>query len=118
MSKAKFSSSLSEKEIEKNFEGVDLFSSVMSGLEEALAYEKGTARAATYARKRSLPDVNVAATRKCLNLTQKSFAYVLGVSTRTVEAWETGKSNHSPTARNLIYLISQDHTLVAKLQDR
>ena len=115
---AKFSSSLSEKEIEKNFKDVDLFSGIMSGLEEALAYEKGSARAATFARKRSLPEVDIAATRKCLNLTQKSFASVLGVSTRTVEAWETGKSNPSPTARNLIYLISQDHSLVAKLQAR
>ena len=118
MTEIEFKSSLSEAEIEKNFNGVDLYSGIMAGLEEALAYEKGTARAATFARKRSLPDVNVAETRKDLNMSQKAFASVLGVSTRTVEAWETRKSNPSPTARNLIYLISQDHTLVTKLQTR
>ena len=118
MAEIKFKSNLSEAEIENNFKGIDFFFGIMSGLEEALAYEKGTARAATFARKRSLPDVNVAAIRKDLKLSQKAFASVLGVSTRTVEAWETGKSNPSPTARNLIFLISQDHTLVSKLQAR
>ena len=41
---------------------------------------------------------------------------VLGVSPRTVEAWESGKSTPSPTAKKLMYLISLDHSLVQKLQ--
>ena len=113
-----FTSNLSEAEIKENFKGVDFFEGIMSGLEKALAYEKGNAKAATLARKRSLPEINVARTRKALNLTQKEFAAILGVSPRTVEAWEAGKSNPSPTARNLIYLIEQDHSLVKKLQAR
>lgn len=116
MTEPKFNSSLSEAEIEENFKGVDFFSGIMSGLEEALAYEKGNAKAATIARKRSLPDISVAGTRKDLNLTQKAFAAILGVSPRTVEAWEAGKTTPSPTARKLIYLIGQDHSLVKKLQ--
>ena len=118
MAEIKFKSSLSESEIENNFKSIDFFSGIVSGLEEALAYEKGAVKAATFARKRSLPDVNVAETRKNLKMSQKTFASVLGVSTRTVEAWETGKSNPSPTARKLIFLIDQDHTLAAKLQAR
>ena len=51
-------------------------------------------------------------------MSQKDFASILGVSTRTVESWEIGRSNPSPTAKNLIYLISQDYKLVAKLQNR
>ena len=46
-----FKSALSEEEILDNFKDADFFSGIMSGLEEALAYEKGTARAATFARK-------------------------------------------------------------------
>lgn len=118
MAELELTSTLSNEEIEKNFSGIDFFSGIMSGLEEALAYEKGTAKADTIARKRSLPDVNVAEDRMRLNMTQKGFAKILGVSKRTVEAWESGKSNPSPTARNLIYLISQDHSLVLKLQSR
>lgn len=40
-------SKLSIKEIEANFKGVDFFAGFMAGLDEALAYEKGDARAAT-----------------------------------------------------------------------
>ena len=47
-------SRLSNEEIENNFKNVDFFSGIMSGLEEALAYEKGEAKAATFARKREL----------------------------------------------------------------
>lgn len=111
-----FKSKLSNAEIESNFKDVDFFSGIMAGLGEALAFEKGTAKEATIARKRRLPDIKVAEIRKDLQMTQKTFASVLGVSPRTVEAWEAGRSNPSPTARNLIYLISQDHTLVSKLK--
>ncbi len=48
-------------------------------------------------------------------MTQKMFASVLGVSCRTVEAWECGKSNPTPTAKKLIYLISENHSLTEKL---
>ena len=109
-------STLSDEEIEENFKDIDFFSGIMSGLEEALAYEKGAEKAATIVRKRSLPDINVADTRKSLNMTQKSFAKVLGVSPRTVEAWESGRTTPSPTARNLMYLLSTDYSLVQKLQ--
>ena len=111
-----FKSSLSVEEIEKNFEGIDFFSGIMDGLQEALAYEKGTAAAGTYARKRSLPDVNVAEIRSSLDMTQKTFAEVLGISCRTVEAWESGKSTPTPTAKKLLYLIQGDHSLIQKLQ--
>ena len=111
-----FRTSLTDEEIKRNFEDTNLFDGIMQGLEEALAFEKGDAKAASLIRKRRLPQIDVAAERRALNMTQKSFATMLGVSCRTVEAWETGKSNPSPTARNLLYLISQDHSLVSKLQ--
>ena len=112
-----FKSKYSIEEIEKNFKDVDFFSGVKEGLEEALAYEKGKASIETIARKRSLPDVNVKAERESLDMTQRAFANVLGVSKRTVEAWETGRSTPSPTAKNLIYLISQKPELVPMLQE-
>ena len=62
--KLRFESKLSEEEVQKNFEGMDFFSEVMSGLEEALDYAKGKARPTTVVRKRSLPDIDVAAERK------------------------------------------------------
>jgi putative transcriptional regulator len=113
-----FTSSLSNQEIDDNFKNIDFFSGIMAGLEEALAYEKGTARAATFARKRNLPQVDASAIRKSMNMTQKDFANILGVSKRTIEAWETGRSTPSPTAKNLLYLIQNNPDLVAQLQNR
>ncbi len=110
-----FNSSLSEEEIENNFKNIDFFSGIMEGLEEALAFEKGKSSAESLARKRALPDVNVSEVRSSLDMTQKSFAAMLGVSRRTVEAWECGKSTPTPTAKKLIYLIQSDHSLVDKL---
>ena len=112
-----FKSKYSIEEIERNFKDTDFFNGIRKGLEEALAYEKGKASAQTIARKRSLPDVDVKAERESLDMTQKAFANVLGVSKRTVEAWETGRSTPSPTAKNLIYLISQKPDLVLMLQE-
>lgn len=50
-------------------------------------------------------------------MTQKAFSNVLGVSKRSVEAWETGQNTPSLTAKNLIYLISQKPDLVPMLQE-
>ncbi|MBQ4264801.1 MAG: helix-turn-helix domain-containing protein [Clostridia bacterium] len=116
MSELTFKSSLTMEEIENNFKDIDFFSGIMEGLEEAAAYSKGKASAETYVRKRSLPNVNVAEVRESLSMTQKAFASVLGVSCRTVEAWESGKSNPTPTAKKLMFLIQEDHALVERLQ--
>ena len=115
MSNLKFKSSLTLEEIDKNFDDIDFFDSLMEGLEEAVAYSKGKAATETFIRKRSLPLVDVTEIRESLKLTQKKFADVLGVSPRTVEAWECGKTNPTPTAKKLMYLIKEDNTLVNKL---
>ena len=67
------------KKIENNFKNVDFFSGIEEGLKEAIAYERGNAKARTFARKRSLPEINVRAERESLAMTQKSFASILGV---------------------------------------
>lgn len=108
-------SSLTMEEIEENFKDIDFFTGIMDGLQEALAYSKGKAAADTFVRKRSLPSVNVAEIRTSLGMTQKVFAELLGVSPRTVEAWESGKSTPTPTAKKLMFLIGEDHSLVQKL---
>lgn len=116
MNENSFRTSLTEKEIEKNFKDIDFFDSMKEGLEEALAYEKGKSSAETFSRKRSLPTVNTEELRKSLGMTQKGFADVLGVSPRTVEAWECGRSTPTPTAKKLMFLIGIDHSLVQKLK--
>lgn len=50
--------------------------------------------------------VIVKRTRQELHATQKEFAKALGVSTRTVEAWETGRSHPNGSAARLMQLIT------------
>lgn len=49
--------------------------------------------------------IRVKTIREQLHATQKEFAYILGVSTRTVEAWESGRSHPNGSASRLMQLI-------------
>ena len=53
--------------------------------------------------------------RKALRVSQRRLALALGVSTRTVEAWEAGRNQPSGTAQRLLYLLDGDHTLLQRL---
>ena len=117
MNEPVFRSNLTMKEVEENFENMDFFGELMKGLTEALAYSKGQAAADTFTRKSSLPDINVSQVRNSLNMTQKSFAAILGVSPRTVESWEAGRTTPTPTAKKLMFLISEDKNLVQRLME-
>lgn len=109
-----FESDLTQKEIDNNFKGFNLFEGLVESLNEMIEYEKGKSPD-TLVRKRSLPNINIAELRKSLKLTQKNFAVILGVSSRTVEAWESGKSNPTPTAKNLLFLIKEEPKLIKLL---
>ena len=115
MSDPVFKSSLTPEEIEANFKNTDFFTGIMDGLQDALSYARGKATPETIARKRSLPEVDPFLLRSSLNMTQRAFAEVLGVSCRTVESWEAGKTSTAATAKKLMHLIQQDHSLIGKL---
>lgn len=54
--------------------------------------------------------------RNKTQMTQKVFSDLLGVSVRTVEAWETGKSNPNGSARRLLQLIEQMPEIVKEIE--
>ena len=56
--KLRLESKLTEEEVQKNFENIDFFSEIMSGLEEALDHAKGNPRSTTMIHKRSLSDID------------------------------------------------------------
>ena len=74
-----------------------MFDKIKTGLEEAVAYERGTLRAKT--TKLSVLPVDhyeadeIREIRKSTGFTQAVFAQYMGVSVKTVEAWEAGR-NH------------------------
>lgn len=107
--------SLTPEEIKENFKNFDLTATLEETLDEITAYQHGEEVPGLVVHERTLPDVDAVQIRKSLSMTQRAFAAVLGVSCRTVEAWESGRSNPTPTARKLLYLIQEDHSLVQKL---
>ena len=100
----------------------NVYEGIMEGLQEALAYQQGDRkRCRVTVRELPIPEykaADVARTRKELNLSQRGLANVLGVSPRTVEAWEAGKNVPSGAARHLLYLVDTDHSLVERLAVR
>lgn len=97
----------------------NVYEGVMQGLQEALAYKNGDrSRCRVTVREVPVPEykaADIARTRQELNLSQRGLASVLGVSPRTVEAWESGKNMPSGAARHLLYLVDNDHSLVERL---
>ena len=100
------------------------YESLMAGLEDAVAYIEGD-KSRGREVVREIPDpvpeyraADVVRARKALNLSQRRLAYALGVSPRTVEAWESGKNEPSGAARHLLYLFETDHSLVERLTAR
>ena len=87
-----------------------LFDDLKTGLEEAIAYEKGTgtARVTTY----TILPVNhysredIKKLRVDSKMTQVVFASFMGVSKKTVEAWENGRIKPSGSACRLMDILS------------
>ena len=87
-----------------------IFESIMNGLNESLAYAKGDASKArkmcvTVAELPKYHEKEIKQIRENLNLTQKNFAYVLGVSPKTVEAWESGRNIPQGTAQRFLQVL-------------
>jgi putative transcriptional regulator len=110
----------------ESFDDFNLYDELKTSLEEAVAYSKGDkskARVITRAvvREQPVPKYGaqgVAEVRKKLNLSQRNFALAMGVSPRTVEAWEAGVNTPSGSSRRLLYLLEKDGALVSYLIQR
>ena len=94
------------------------FEELEESLEEAVAHKNGDkSRCRVSVQTIPVPEYHaddVVRTRKSLNLSQRGLAGILGVSSRTVEAWEAGRNMPSGAARNLLYLFEKDHSLIDK----
>ncbi len=95
------------------------FNALMESLKDAAAFAQGdVSRAKVIEVDDPVPAYeakDVARTRTDLNLSQRALANVLGVSVRTVEAWEAGRNVPSGAARHLLFLLDNDHSLVQRL---
>ena len=87
-----------------------LYEDLRQGLEEAIEYEKGKgkARAVTYVIEpvKRYTNEEIRAIRNDAHMTQNVFADYMGVSKKTVEAWECGRIHPSGSACRLMYILA------------
>lgn len=97
---------------------MNVFESIMTGLNEAVNYESGKGRARTVQLTVApVPDFTaeeIKALRQTLNMTQETFAALMGVSSKTVEAWEAGTNIPLGTARRMLGLLKSDNSIPTK----
>ena len=96
-----------------------VYESIIKGLNEAVDYENGkiTART-TKCTVNPAPEFDAKQTRDArlsLGMTQTTFAQVMGVSIKTVEAWEAGTNKPVGAARRLLSMLQADPSMLAKL---
>ena len=101
------------------FDDFNYGDALVQGLQQALEYAKGNkTRCRVTVREIPIPEYkagDVSRVRSDLRLSQRALANVLGVSSRTVEAWEAGRNAPTGPAARMLYLIEADHSLVDKL---
>ena len=91
-----------------------LFEDLKEGLQEAIDFEKGKGKAKTTTYiidpVRSYSKVEIKAVRNKAGMTQAVFANYLGVSKKTVEAWELGRTHPTGPANRLIEMLDSGNT--------
>ncbi|WP_061216367.1 helix-turn-helix domain-containing protein [Leptospira santarosai] len=91
-----------------------LFNSLSKGLTEAIEYTKGKKVPGVKAQIieiRKLPTFKgkeIRNIRTNLHITQNTFAQVLGVSAKTIEAWESGKNIPQGPAQRMLFILKNN----------
>ena len=90
-----------------------VFESIKQGLSEAIEYERGNLHGIkvnyiTVAPLHVYTADEIKGIRKQQSMTQRLFAEALGVSVKTVEAWEAGTNRPSGLANRMLELLTKD----------
>ena len=96
-----------------------VFESIMTGLSEAvedahLQNNKLARRIVTVIPVKEYQADQIKQIRKSVNMSQKLFASYLGVSEKTVEAWEAGKNHPSGAASRILNMMELDNDLTER----
>jgi len=86
-----------------------LFEDLYAGLQEAIAYSKGTGegKETTYIIEpiKTYTNSDIKRIRNSAGMTQSVFAAYFGVSQKTVEAWECGRTHPTGPASRLLSIL-------------
>ncbi len=96
-----------------------VYDGIMQGLEEAVAYNEGKIKARTKTISiEPVPDFEAGEIKKLRNelgMTQMLFAGFMGVSPKTVEAWEAGRNMPDGPARRILAMLKVDPALPQRM---
>jgi putative transcriptional regulator len=99
---------------------MSVYESVMQGLSEAVDYQQGKITACktklTVKPVSSFNNEDIKQIRKRTGLSQVMFASSLGVSPKTVEAWENGRNKPEGTSRRLLEIVRDDPGFLQRFQ--
>lgn len=88
-----------------------LFEDLQEGLNQAIAYERGKGKAKVKTLMimpvKKYTNEEIRAIRNKSGMTQTVFANYMGVSKKTVEAWETGRTHPTGPAYRLLDILDQ-----------
>lgn len=97
---------------------MSVYDSIMQGLTEATEHAKGTrklnVRTVTVQPIQVYKASDIKAIRNMVGASQALFANILGVSVKTVEAWESGRNQPDGAARRLLAMMQADPDLPTK----
>ena len=89
------------------------YNAIREGLEDAIAYAEGK-KSRGKAKRVKIEEVDVAALRRKLKLTQKQFAKIFGVSLATLRNWEQGRRRPEGPAMVLLNVIKREPEAVLR----
>jgi putative transcriptional regulator len=95
----------------------NLFESIKTGLEDAIEYNKGNISNVRVKRTKIEPIQQYKAQdikdiRFKVNLSRSALANFMGVSKKTVQAWEAGRNIPQGSSQRLLEIISRDPTIL------
>ena len=94
------------------------YDSIIKGLNEAVQISKGElkgrSKSISITPVSEFSNEEIKCLRSNLHLTQLAFAQLIGVSAKTVEAWEKGTNTPNGPARRLIGMIKDDPRLMER----
>jgi len=99
---------------------MNVYETIMQGLTEAVDYQQGKIRARKIRLTVKPVDIfnndDIKRIRQKTGLSQVMFAGSLGVSPKTVEAWENGRNKPEGASRRLLEIVRDDPGFLRRFQ--
>jgi putative transcriptional regulator len=104
----------------KKYKDMTVGEGLITALQQAIDYERGKPVEGVTSRKISIAPLphykaqKIKQIRNRVGLSQSAFAYVIGVSKKTIEAWESGRNQPQGPAQRILMLLEKDDQFLEK----